>query len=64
MLKNGFDTKIIYPIPPHKQLAYKEFKNKKFPLTEKIHSQNLCLPLEAHFGKKDIKIITNLINKF
>lgn len=64
LLKNGFDTKIIYPIPPHKQLAYKEFKNKKFPLTEKIHSQNLCLPLEAHFGKKDIKIITNLINKF
>ena len=64
LYKNGFETKIVYPIPPHKQLAYKEFNKKKFPLTEKIHSQNLCLPLEDHFKLKDLKKIVKLINIF
>ena len=64
LLKNGFETKIIYPIPPHKQLAYKELKKKKFPLTEMIHKQNLCLPLEEHFYNNEIIKITKLINNF
>ena len=64
LLKNGFETKIIYPIPPHKQLAYKELKKKKFPLTEMIHEQNLCLPLEEHFYNNEIIKITKLLNNF
>lgn len=62
--KNGFETKIVYPIPPHKQLAYKEMNKISYPVTEKIHNQNLCLPIESHFKKKDLKKIVELINKF
>ena len=61
---NNFETKIVYPIPPHKQLAYKEMNKISLPMTEKIHKQNLCLPIEEHIKKKDLRKIVNLINKF
>jgi dTDP-4-amino-4,6-dideoxygalactose transaminase len=62
--KNGFETKIVYPIPPHKQLAYKEMNKISYPITERIHNQNLCLPIEQHLEKKDLKKIVKLINEF
>ena len=64
LYKNGIETKIIYPIPPHKQLAYKEINKISYPVTEKIHEQNLCLPIESHFQNKDLKKIVKLINNF
>ena len=62
--KKGFETKIVYPIPPHKQLAYKEMNKISYPITERIHNQNLCLPIEPHLKKKDLKKIVKLINEF
>ena len=62
--KNGFETKIVYPVPPHKQLAYKEMNKDSYPITERIHKQNLCLPIESHLEKKDLKKIVKLINEF
>ena len=41
LLENGVQTLIHYPIPPHKQQAYKEWNDLSFPLTEKIHQQVL-----------------------
>jgi dTDP-4-amino-4,6-dideoxygalactose transaminase len=62
--KKGFETKIVYPIPPHKQLAYKEMNKISYPITERIHNQNLCLPIEEHVEIKDLKKIVKLINEF
>jgi dTDP-4-amino-4,6-dideoxygalactose transaminase len=64
LYKNGIETKIVYPIPPHKQLAYKEINKISYPVTEKIHKQNLCLPIESHFQNKDLKKVVKLINNF
>ena len=34
------NTKFIhYPIPPHKQLAYKEWNNLTYPISEQIHNE-------------------------
>lgn len=45
--KDGIDTMIHYPIPPHLQDAYKNlgFSIGSFPLAEKIHRQVLSLPI-------------------
>lgn len=44
----GVQTLIHYPIPPHKQLAYKEMNQLSFPISEKIHSEVLSLPMGPH----------------
>ena len=64
LLKEKYDTKILYPVPPHKQKAYNEHKKLRLPLTEKVHSQNLSLPLSNHFTEKDLKKICQIINNF
>ena len=64
LLKKKFETKILYPIPPHKQKAYKELEKLKLPITEKIHEQNLSLPLSKHFTQKDLIKICKIINTF
>lgn len=42
---NGIQTLIHYPIPPHKQRAYKEWNHLHFPITEEIHETILSLPM-------------------
>ena len=64
LLKKKIETKILYPIPPHKQKAYLEFKKLKLPITEKIHKENLALPLEIHHSKKYILNVIKCINEF
>ena len=44
---NGVQTLIHYPIPPHKQLAFKSLNNLKLPITEKIHGEVLSLPISS-----------------
>lgn len=64
LTENGIQTLIHYPIPPHKQLAYKEWNNISFPITEKIHNEVLSLPISPVMRDEEIKIIANLLNKF
>jgi len=62
--ENGIQTLIHYPIPPHKQEAYKEFKKLSFPVTEHIHNEILSLPLSAVISKKKLNKIVSKINNF
>ena len=44
LLKNGIQTRIIYPYPIHKMKAYKTyFKNQKFTICEKKTKGIFCL---------------------
>ena len=64
LFNNGVDTLIHYPIAPHKQLAYEEWDNKNYKLSETLHSQVLSLPLSGVQNLKDTLKIVELINKF
>jgi dTDP-4-amino-4,6-dideoxygalactose transaminase len=64
LTENGIQTLIHYPIPPHKQLAYKEWNNLSFPLTEKIHSEVLSLPISPVMTKEELNCLVKIINKF
>lgn len=61
---NGIQTLIHYPIPPHKQLCYKEYNNLSFPITEKIHNEELSLPISAVMSEEEITSVIDAINKW
>jgi dTDP-4-amino-4,6-dideoxygalactose transaminase len=64
LLKEGIQTLIHYPIPPHKQEAYKEFKNLSFPVTERIHDEILSLPTHSLLSDNKLEKIVDTINRF
>jgi len=64
LLENNIETLIHYPIPPHKQKAYKELNHLSYPITEQIHKEVLSLPIGSHLNKNDIKYVVNTINHY
>ena len=64
LLENGVQTLIHYPIPPHKQQAYKEWNDLSFPLTEKIHQQVLSLPMGPTQTLEETENVVELCNSF
>ena len=61
---NGVQTLIHYPIPPHKQLAYKDWNNLTFPITEKTHNEVLSLPISPVMDDSEVESVVQIINKF
>jgi dTDP-4-amino-4,6-dideoxygalactose transaminase len=64
LAKAGVQTLIHYPIPPHKQECYKEWNNLSFPITEKIHKEELSLPISQVMSEEEVEIIINLLNQW
>ena len=62
--KNGIETLIHYPVPPHKQPAFKDWNKKSYPITEEIHNTVLSLPLYSAMTKEEISIIIEACNSF
>lgn len=61
---NGIQTVIHYPIPPHKQAAYKEWNNTEYPISELIHNQVVSLPISPVLENNQIDTVIKLINQF
>lgn len=61
---HGVQTLIHYPIPPHKQSAFKELNDIVLPITEKIHNQVLSLPMGPHISLSEGEYVLNTINNF
>lgn len=64
LAENGIQTLIHYPIPPHKQLAYRNMNKLSFPITERIHDEVLSLPISPVMDKFDVIKIINVVNNF
>lgn len=62
--ENGIQTLIHYPIPPHKQNAYKEWGNENYPISEQIHDEVLSLPISGVQSFEDTKIIVKVLNEY
>lgn len=60
----GVQTVIHYPIPPHKQLALSGILHGSFPLTQRIHDEELSLPMSPLLTENELAYIVELINKF
>lgn len=64
LLKNGIETIIHYPIPPHKQQAYKEWNHLSYPLTEQIHKEVLSLPISPVLTDEETRVIIKAVNEY
>lgn len=61
---NGVDSLIHYPIPPHKQKAYKEWEKDSYLVTEEIHKAVVSLPLHSALNKSEISKIIKACNGY
>lgn len=62
--KCGVQTLIHYPIPPHKQDAFKEFNNLSFPFTEKLNDEIISIPISPEMSEADVNIVIDSCNSF
>ncbi|MCU8159169.1 DegT/DnrJ/EryC1/StrS family aminotransferase [Vibrio vulnificus] len=65
LLSSGVQTLIHYPIAPHAQQAYaNEFNGYELPITERIHSQVLSLPIDPTMSDSDVDLVISSIKQF
>lgn len=64
LLDQGVQTLIHYPIPPHKQDAYKEWADLNYPVSELIHDQIISLPLGPTITDEEVNVVINACNSF
>lgn len=60
----GIKTEIHYPVPPHKQHAYRKILAGAYPVSEEIHSTTLSLPISYFHSTEDIIYVIETLNKF
>ena len=63
-LKNGIETLIHYPIPPHQQKAFPDWNHLSFPITEKIHKEVLSLPISPVLTMEEVNFIVAILNQY
>lgn len=64
LAEDGVQTLIHYPIPPHKQDCYKEWNGISLPITERIHDEELSLPISPVMTIDEAKKVVELVNGF
>jgi dTDP-4-amino-4,6-dideoxygalactose transaminase len=70
LLDNGIKTEVHYPIAPNHQKAFEKldnktsFYNQSYPISEKIHREEVSLPISFFHTPEDIHYICKVINKF
>ncbi len=60
----GVQTLVHYPIPPHKQKAYKEWSDNSYPISESLHNRVLSIPISPVLDEDSISSIIDIINQF
>ncbi|ADH64781.1 Glutamine--scyllo-inositol transaminase [Allomeiothermus silvanus DSM 9946] len=64
--QQGIGTLIHYPIPPHLQAAYRElgYGEGAFPISERIHRQELSLPMGPHLTQEQAERVVEAVRNF
>ncbi len=61
---NGVGTDIHYATPPHRQPCYPQLADRPLPVTERMASQVVSLPIAHPITTDDARQIANIINRF
>jgi len=62
--KQGVETIVHYPIPPHHQQALPELASLKLPVSEMIHREILSLPISPLMTEQEIDQVIKAMNQF
>lgn len=64
LTEHGIQTLIHYPIPPHKQECYRQWNSRLYPITEKIHAQELSIPMNQSITEDEATEVVERLNSF
>ena len=64
LLRQGFETQVHYPLPPHWQECYAEWGRPSLPVTEQIHATELSLPIGPEITLEEAGQVVEAINRF
>ena len=62
--RNGVQTVIHYPVPPHHQKALSDWNHLSFPITEKIHDEVLSLPISPVLTDDEVGFVVKIVNQW
>jgi dTDP-4-amino-4,6-dideoxygalactose transaminase len=55
--ERGIETRVHYPLPCHRQAAYKRFTDEPLPVAEQAATEVLSLPLSPHISLTQIETV-------
>ncbi|MEW5896130.1 MAG: DegT/DnrJ/EryC1/StrS family aminotransferase [Nanoarchaeota archaeon] len=55
--EKGVNNSVFYPLPVHKQRAYKRYNKHGFPVAEKLAKEVLSLPVHPSLTEEDLNLI-------
>lgn len=62
--QHGVSAVIHYPIPPHRQGCYQEFKARNLPIAAKLAEEVLSLPMSPTLNLEEVELVTRTIVSF
>lgn len=62
LLHRGIQTMIHYPVPPHRQECYREWHDRTYPVSERLHSTELSLPLYPALSESEVHAVAQAVN--
>lgn len=60
----GVETLIHYPIPPHRQKAYRNFVDLSLPITDRIHEEIISLPISPVMDIDTVIRVIDVVSEF
>ena len=64
LTKHDIQTIIHYPIAPHQQACYEEWNTMSLPITERIHREELSLPMSQVMTDEEVSTVIKAVNDF
>lgn len=62
--EQGVQTMIHYPIAPHRQACYNEWRGLSLPVTEQIHREELSLPCAPYLSDGECAQVAEAVNSY
>lgn len=62
--QKGIGTQIHYPIPIHKQPAYREYTDEVYPVAEQLQDEIISLPLYPRLEEACVSYIADVLNNW
>lgn len=64
LTRQGIQSLIHYPIPPHRQTCYEAYADEYLPIATSMSEQVLSLPMSPVLTEQEIRLVADCVNSF